>query len=112
MVFIIFKNWKNKKELRFTAEPNRFELSPGKDLLVKFYLNAENSVNLKEEFTIESCSVNYPSREVVWESKLKASVIKPTICFSQSEMSLECLYGRENLNNPRKFLNRFTKFSS
>jgi hypothetical protein len=105
MVFIILKNWKNRKEIPFTIEPNRFELAPGKSLLVKFYLNAENAVNANEEFTVESCSVSFPIREIVWDSKLKASVIKPTICFSQNEMIFNCYYGHENEELSREFMN-------
>ena len=102
MVFVILKNWKSKNEIRFTIEPNRFELSPGQTMTVKFFLNAENAANLSEEFTIEACSVNFPMREIVWDSKLTANVIKPTICFSHSEMVFDCYYSRENDGKSRE----------
>jgi hypothetical protein len=74
-------------------EPNRFELSPNCSQVVKFLLSAEHALNCEEEFTVEGCSIHYPIRELIWESKLNASVIKPTIYFASSELIFNCFYG-------------------
>jgi hypothetical protein len=91
---VIPKKWKNREEIRFTVEPNRFELAPEKSQIVKFFLDAENSLSIEEEFTIEGCSSHFPIRELIWDSKLRASVIKPTISFSANELILDCYYGQ------------------
>lgn len=104
MVFVIFK--RNKIENRFTVEPNRFEISPSQTTPVKIFLTAENSENLTEEFTIEACSTKFPMREVIWDSIMKASIIKPTICFSKTEMIFKCHYGEENGVKSREFFKK------
>ena len=96
MIFIILKNWKNRNEIRYTIEPNRFELSPNCSRMVKFSLNALDALSCIEKFTIEGCSIHFPIRELIWESKLKANVIKPTINFSSNELIFNCFYGQED----------------
>ncbi|KAL7042974.1 hypothetical protein ACKWTF_001349 [Chironomus riparius] len=96
MIFIILKNGKNRSEIRYTIEPNRFELSPNCSRVVKFSLNALNALSCMDEFTIEGCSIHFPIRELIWESKLKANVIKPTINFSTNELIFNCFYGQED----------------
>lgn len=92
MVFVILKNWRTKSETRFLIEPNRFELLPKASRLVKIYLNAETPVQLEEEFTVEGCSINFPVRELVVESKLMASIIRPVLNFLQDEVKFDCFH--------------------
>lgn len=89
----MLKTWRNRNEIAFAIEPNRFELAPNSSQVVKFLLNAESALCAEEDFTIEGCSVHLPIRELIWESKLKASVIKPTINFTQNELIFNCYYG-------------------
>ncbi|XP_070492358.1 hydrocephalus-inducing protein homolog [Chironomus tepperi] len=96
MIFIILKKCKNRSEIRYTIEPNRFELSPNCSRVVKFCLNALNALSCIDDFTIEGCSIHFPIRELIWESKLKANVIKPTINFSTNELIFNCFYGQED----------------
>lgn len=92
MVFVILKNWKIKSETRFLIEPNRFELLPKASCSVKFFLNAETPVQLEEEFTVEGCSINFPVRELIAESKLLASIIRPVLNFSHDEVKINCFH--------------------
>lgn len=96
MVFVILKNWKNKNEIRYKIEPNRFELTPNKSQSIKVFLSAENVTTNEEDFTIEGCSTQHPTREIIWESKLKANVIRPTLSFSKNELMFNCYYGMKN----------------
>ncbi|CAO1310131.1 unnamed protein product [Diamesa serratosioi] len=96
MIFVILKNWKNKNEIRYKIEPNRFELAPNKSQILKVFLSAENVTTNEEDFTIEGCSTQHPTREIIWESKLKANVIRPTLSFSKSELVFQCYYGMKN----------------
>lgn len=96
MIFVILKNWKNKNEIRYKIEPNRFELAPNKSQSIKMFLSAENVTTNEEDFTIEGCSTQHPTREIIWESKLKANVIRPTLSFSKSELVFNCFYGMKN----------------
>lgn len=104
MVFFILKNWR-KSETHFLIEPNRFELFPKASRLVKIFLNAESPVQLEEEFTVEGCSVNFPVRELIVESKLLASIIRPVLNFSQDEVKFDCFYNatREELLSKKKY---------
>lgn len=95
MIFIILKNWKNRSESRFLIEPNRFELLPNSSKTVKFYLSAENTFCIDEEFTIEGCSVHFPIRELFRESLLKACIIRPSVSFFESEVVINCFYNDE-----------------
>lgn len=104
MIFIILKDWKSKKGTRYTVEPNRFELSPKESQLVKFYLNSEVLLNADEAFTIEGCSVNFPKREVIWESTLRAKVITSTLSFSEKDLIFNCCYGDDKKNQSSKVL--------
>ncbi|KAG5674501.1 hypothetical protein PVAND_004463 [Polypedilum vanderplanki] len=93
MIFLILKNWRNRNNCHFIMVPNRFELSPNCSQMVKFLLTAEHAVNCEEEFTVEGCSIHYPLRDLIWESKLKASIIKPTINFAKNELIFDCYFG-------------------
>lgn len=95
MLFIILKHWRNRQEICYTIEPNRFELASNESRVVKILLNAEHAVSIEEEFTIEGCSSQFPLREIIWESRLKVNVIKPAINFSKSELIFNCFYGRQ-----------------
>lgn len=89
------KNWRKKIEMRFTVEPNRFDLPPNASRSVKFYLNADEATNIEEEFIVEGCSMRCPMRETIWESKLLANVIRPILFFSRSDLSFKCRFGGE-----------------
>lgn len=93
MLFIILKHWRN--QLCYSIEPNRFELASNERRVVKILLNAEHAVSMEEDFTVEGCSSQFPLREIIWESRLKANVIKPAINFSTSELIFNCYYGRQ-----------------
>lgn len=105
MIFVLLKNWKNRQEIHYTIEPNRFELASNESRMVKFLLNAEHPLTIEEDFTIEGCSSVFPLREVIWESKLKVNVIKPTINFTRNELIFNCFYGRaEDLCGKQKIM--------
>lgn len=112
MVFIILRNWRTKSETRFLIKPNRFELLPKASRLVKIFLNAETPVQLEEEFTVEGCSINFPVRELIVESKLLASIIRPVLNFSQDEVKFDCFHNaeREELLSKKNILK--PKFNS
>lgn len=95
MISVILKNWRNRQEARYTIEPNRFQLASNESRVVKFLLNAEIPMTIEEEFTIEGCSSQFPLRDVIWESRLKVNVIKPTINFTRNELIFNCFYGRD-----------------
>ena len=103
VIFVILKNWKNKSETRFLAEPNRFELLPNATRVVKFYLNAETDSNPDEEFTVEGCSVTFPVRELILESKLRANIIRPTLSFFQDELVFDCFYNAQHFELTSNF---------
>lgn len=111
MIFIILKNYKNRQEIRYTIEPSRFELTSNESRVVKFLLNAEHSLTIEEDFTIEGCSSVFPLREVIWESKLKVNVIKPAINFTRNELIFNCFYGRaEDLSGKQKVVIKLSYF--
>lgn len=95
MIFIILKNWRNRQDLRYSVEPNRFELAANQSRIVKFLLNAEHPMTIEEEFTVEGCSSQFPLRDIIWESRLKVNVIKPTINFTRNELIFNCYYGHD-----------------
>lgn len=92
IVFIGKKHSKGKIESRFVVEPNRFELAPDMSRSVKFYLNSEVPVNVDEEFIIEGCSTNFPMREMIREATLQASLIRPILGVSKSDLIFNCCY--------------------
>jgi hypothetical protein len=95
MIFILLKNWRSRHEIPYSVEPNRFELAANESRVVKFLLNAEHPMTIEEEFTIEGCSSQFPLRDVIWESRLKVNVIKPTINFTRNELIFNCYYGND-----------------
>jgi hypothetical protein len=110
MIFINLKSWRNKSEKnRFMIEPNRFELMENKSRTVKFYLDAANPSNVEEEFTVEGFSIHNPIREVIFDAKLIANVIRPSLSFSKGEIEFKCFYGcdEKNCQPSEKFLIKF-----
>lgn len=102
IVFIGKKHSKGKIESRFVVEPNRFELAPDMSRSVKFYLNSEVPVNVDEEFIIEGCSTNFPMREMIREATLQASLIRPILNVSKSDLTFNCCYDDVGKSQPSK----------
>lgn len=109
MIFIILKNWKTKSESRFLIEPNRFEIPPNKSQNVKFYLNAESATTADEDFTIEGCSIHFPTREVFRDANLKASIIRPSVSFTENEIVMNCFFNEETRNHSSELV-KLSKF--
>lgn len=96
MIYIIPKNGKHFNDLRCAVQPNRFELLPNCNQVVKFILNAENPSNTVDELRVEGCSAHYPIREIICEFKIKSTAIKPIIYISKKELTFDCFYGSSN----------------
>lgn len=94
MIFIIQKYKKNRKEIPYKIEPNRFELAPNCSQVVRFSVNAENAFNYENEFSIDGCSIHSPIRELIWESTIKSNVVTPMVHFSSKNLIFNCYYGQ------------------